>query len=73
MPHNVYLPACCQCWLENGTFLVGHNEHSPRCRHTPSGGTGGKPDGRTRCNRIIGKGETRTEAALQARQTLGMD
>lgn len=59
-----YLPPCCSCWWDNGKYVVGHNEHSEKCKHTPSGGTGGFPDKKTMCDRIIGKGPTR-QAAIQ--------
>lgn len=69
---STYLPKCCRCWRDNGRYVVDHDEHSPACRHTPSGGTGGSPDGRTRCNRIIGSGATRREAISEARYSLGL-
>jgi hypothetical protein len=65
---TTYLPKC--CWTRPdgaGGYEVAHAETDPSCRHIPSGGTAGYMDGRTRCNRIIGKGRTRTEARLDAR------
>jgi heat shock protein HslJ len=67
-----YIPPCCACWWDNGQYVVGHDEHHAKCRHTPSGGTAGKPDGVTMCNRIIGHGRTRAEAIDVARVSLGM-
>jgi len=71
--YNYYLPACCRCWREgDGKYVVGHNEHSPRCKHTPSGGTGGYADGKTPCNRIIGQGKTKIDAIESAREYLSI-
>ena len=53
------LPDCCTLWrAEDGDWLVGHAETHPGCKHAPTGGHGGRPDGVTPCNRIIGRGPT---------------
>jgi len=70
---SAYLPRCCRCWWEGGEHVVGHNELAAVCRHTPSGGTAGEPDGVTPCNRIIGRGQTRRAAMADAREYLAPD
>ena len=67
-----YLPPCCTC-RQNGAggYEVTHTETDSRCRHTPSGGTGGYQDGKTKCNRIVGHGSTRGEAIQAARRYFG--
>ncbi len=70
---STYLPRCCTAWFDNGQWVVGHDEHSPSCRHEPSGGHAGRQDGQTRCNRIIGNGPTRAAAVAEARAVLDMD
>jgi len=70
---SYYLPPC--CWVRQdgaGGYEVAHTETDSRCKHAPSGGTGGYPDGKTKCNRIIGSGRTRREAIINARQNLGL-
>lgn len=70
---NYYLPKCCECeWNNAGEYMVTHEESSPSCRHRPSGGTGGRPDGHTTCNRVIGYGKTTIEAISEAREVLGL-
>ena len=70
---SIYLPKCCNVvhvsW-SSGHFNweVRHTETSPHCRHTPSGGTGGRMDGFTPCNRIIGNGATAAEARAEAKE-----
>jgi hypothetical protein len=69
-----YLPSCCRAWRdESGQWVVGHDEHNANCRHTPSGGTGGRQNRERKCDRIIGHGKTRREAVEQARLALDMD
>jgi hypothetical protein len=64
----IYLPRCCFVRQTNaGDYEVCHAETSTVCKHRPSGGRGGKPDGVTPCNRIIGHGKTITEARRNAR------
>ena len=68
-----YLPKC--CWVRqdgSGRYEVAHTETDSRCRHEPTGGTGGSPDGHTRCNRIIASGSSRAEAIEEAREYLGL-
>lgn len=66
MNHN--LPTCCQVSQDGaGGYEVRHTETSERCHHRPSGGSGGRPDGASRCNRVIGQGSTAGEAVAQAR------
>ena len=69
---NRYLPPCCRVAATNAGYEIQHTETADECRHTPSGGTGGYQDGRTRCNRIIGHGSTRAAAITQARAVLGL-
>lgn len=62
-----YLPKCCFVRPDGaGEYEVCHAETSADCKHTPSGGTAGRPDGRTPCNRIVGRGYTRSEAINDA-------
>jgi len=69
-----YLPRCCDCRTDGaGGYEVAHTETSAHCRHQKSGGTGGRPDGKTPCNRIIGHGMTRCAAIADAREYLGLD
>ncbi len=69
-----YLPQCCDVSPDNaGGYEVQHTETSSQCRHEPSGGTSGRPDGLTPCNRIIGNGDTQRDAIKDARAYLGMD
>lgn len=66
-----YLPKC--CWVRAdgaGRYEVAHTETDSACRHRPTGGTGGRPDGKTPCNRIIGRGQTKIEAIQAARNYL---
>lgn len=57
------LPKCCRVQQRgSGGYDVVHTETDQACNHRPSGGTGGRPDGRTRCNRIIGSGDTKSSA-----------
>lgn len=64
-----YLPKCCWCRADGaGRYEVAHTETDSACKHRPSGGTGGRPDGRTPCNRIIGHGRTKGEAIQAARE-----
>lgn len=68
-----YLPKCCTVRYDGaGGYEVAHTETDSRCRHKPSGGTGGFQDGETCCNRIIGNGHTRKAAIRAAREYLGM-
>lgn len=61
------LPKCCEILADGaGGYKVGHDEKSPQCKHTPSGGNGGYPDGVTPCNRIVGHGKTKTAAVDDA-------
>jgi hypothetical protein len=64
---------CCVQWNNAGRYEVAHTETDPCCRHTPSGGTGGRQDGVTPCNRIIGHGRTVAEAVRAARLHLGLN
>ena len=65
------LPACCSVQQDcAGGYEVAHLETSIACTHTPSGGTSGRPDGKTKCNRIIGRGRTETEAIQDALEHL---
>jgi len=74
MKTSYYLPVCCFVRLDGaGGFEVAHMETSSRCRHRPSGGTGGRSDGTTCCNRIIGSGKTRGEAINEARENLDLN
>ena len=74
MKTSYYLPKCCWCRQDGaGCYEVAHTETDSHCSHTPSGGTGGRADGVTPCNRIIGSGATRGEAIGDARDTLGMN
>ena len=69
-----YLPACACVRMDGaGGYEVCHTETSQKCRHTPSGGTGGRPDGRTYCNRIVGRGHTMGAAIRDAREYFGLD
>lgn len=68
-----YLPRCCNVGRDcSGCYEVAHVETSAYCKHVPSGGTGGRPDGKTPCNRVIGHGRTRTEAIQDARLYLDL-
>lgn len=69
-----YLPRCCTCFWDNGRYVAVHWEESRRhlCRHTPSGGHAGKPDGHTRIDRLIGQGYSRADAIAEARAYLGL-
>ena len=68
-----YLPRCCECVADGaGGYAVQHTETAPGCRHTPSGGTAGRQDGVTPCNRIIGHGRTQGAAIADARAVLGI-
>lgn len=74
MSATYYLPTCCFVrWDGAGGYEVCHTETDPDCRHEPSGGTGGRADGVTTCNRIIGHGNTKANAIADARQCLGLD
>jgi hypothetical protein len=67
--YNYRIPNCCVCRQDGaGAYEVAHTETSQGCRHRPSGGTGGHPDGHTACNRIISHGHTRAEACAEARR-----
>ena len=69
-----YLPKCCYARNDGaGGYEVCHTETDASCHHTPSGGTGGRQDGATPCNRIIGSGRTKRDAIEDARLTLGVD
>lgn len=73
MRQSYYLPKCCCVRMDGaGGYEVAHTETSRYCRHTPSGGTGGRRDYQTPCNRIIGKGRTQGEAILRARENMGL-
>ena len=64
---NYHLPRCMFVRRDcSGRYEVCHTETSPHCHHTPSGGTGGFPDGITPCNRVIGHGKTKGEAIVSA-------
>ena len=64
--------SCNRAWInESGAWVVGHDESSPYCTHGASGGHGGHTDGQTRCNRIIAKGRTKSEALDAAMDFLG--
>lgn len=68
-----YLPPCCFVRQDGaGGYEVCHTETSAACRHTPSGGTAGRPDGRTPCNRVLSHGHTTGEAIERARVRLGL-
>ena len=70
---SYYLPKCCYTRSDGaGGYEVCHDEDDDNCRHTPSGGTGGYPDGVTTCNRIIGHGRTVRDAIEDARGYLGL-
>jgi len=70
---SYYLPKCCRTRRDGaGGYEVCHTETSSQCRHTPSGGTGGRPDGQTPCNRIVGHGRTRRAAIRDARDYFGL-
>lgn len=68
-----YLPKCCFVRDDGGGgYEVCHQETSEHCKHTPSGGKGGRQDGVTPCNRVIAHGETKVLAIEDARTALGL-
>lgn len=74
MKTNYHLPKCCFVRKDGaGCYEVCHQETSGHCKHTKTGGNGGRQDGVTPCNRIIGHGETKALAIADARAVLGLD
>lgn len=68
---SYHLPKCCVAFRdESGTWKVGHNESRIECTHPKTGGTRGRVDGITPCDRIIGRGETKADAVADAREYL---
>ncbi len=65
---SYYLPKCCACFWDGTRYIVVHYERDrSNCHHVPSGGTAGYQDGKTPCNRVVGRGSTKIDAIADAR------
>ncbi len=66
------LPLCYEVLQDNAGYVVVHRETSRHCIHTPSGGTGGYPDGKTPCDRVVARGKNSRDAIENAKECVNV-